>query len=241
MDELQRMNSDEFSDILSNINHDCDEDQLIKIAKELVNKCPDILQQFRVISEQGGLPATEELSPKQRLSEQLGRRGSVGTPSNSDEQRALLDSMNVAVIKVLGWAGADRDTIEELVEQFEDVIANSFDVEADVSAWFEKCVPTQSMTEADKNGLKLFLIGVAKKNRTAKKMARYGVGVKIALTLLLGYMDILTDFLVARSYYNAGKLDTAYFTGGFAVLAILIQTLVTFFQYGKKSWKEVEE
>lgn len=41
--------------------------------------------------------------------------------------------MNVAVIKALGWAGADKDNIEELVEQSEDVIANSFGVEADFS------------------------------------------------------------------------------------------------------------
>ncbi|GMI14938.1 hypothetical protein TrLO_g10403 [Triparma laevis f. longispina] len=94
------------------------------------------------------------------------------------------------------------------------------------------------MSPVDKQGLKLFLIGVAKKNRIAKKMARYGVGLKIAMTLGLGYMDILTDLFVARSYYEAGKLNTAYATAGFAVMAILIQTLVTFFQYGKMSWRE---
>lgn len=120
--------------------------------------------------------------------------------------------MNVAVIKALGWAGADKDNIEELVEQSEDVIANSFGVEADFSgeipstprhthallkllkqlccpppqpppptAWFDKSVPAQSMSPVDKQGLKLFLIGVAKKNMIAKKMARYGVGLKIAM------------------------------------------------------------
>lgn len=71
-------------------------------------------------------------------------------------------------------------------------------------------------------------------------MARYGVGLKILLTLTLGYADIITDLLVAKSYYDAKEFSTAYATAGFAVLAIVIQSLCTFFSIrgkgGERGW-----
>ncbi|GMH64396.1 hypothetical protein TrLO_g8289 [Triparma laevis f. longispina] len=93
------------------------------------------------------------------------------------------------------------------------------------------------MKDTEKENKKKFLIEIAKKHRTLAKMSRIGVAVKMLLALSLGYFDILTDFLVAKSYYDSGKFDTAYATAGFAILAIVIQALRTFKQYGKKSWK----
>lgn len=58
---------------------------------------------------------------------------------------------------------------------------------------------------------------------------------KLLMTLSLGYMDIVTDFLVAKSYFDANEFNTAYATAGFAVLAITIQAIFTFFVYAKKS------
>ena len=66
------------------------------------------------------------------------------------------------------------------------------------------------------------------------KMARIGVATKLLMTLSMGYMYILTDFLMAQSYYDVKDFSTAYATAGFAVFAIAIQAMVTFFQYGKK-------
>ncbi|GMH60492.1 hypothetical protein TrLO_g7859 [Triparma laevis f. longispina] len=69
-------------------------------------------------------------------------------------------------------------------------------------------------------------------------MSSIGVAVKISLTLAMGYMDVITDFLVPKSYYNAGRLNTAYATAGFALFAIIVQAGITFFQYSRKSNKE---
>ncbi|GMH68868.1 hypothetical protein TL16_g05029 [Triparma laevis f. inornata] len=146
--------------------------------------------------------------------------------------------MNIALLKILGWSRADPEHVEELVEQFDSVVANSLDIVEAVSFWFERSVPTNGMSEKEKERFKQFLIGVAKRNRTAKKMARFGVGLKIAFTLFLGYTDVITDFLVAKSYYEVGELNTAYLTAGFAVVAILGQALFTFFQYSRKFWRE---
>ncbi|GMI13830.1 hypothetical protein TrLO_g939 [Triparma laevis f. longispina] len=152
---------------------------------------------------------------------------------NPDQARANIENLHVAVIKVLGWAGGDKDNIEELAEQFDSVVANSEDVVEAVSAWFDKSVPTQEMTEEQKEGFKVFLINVARRNRTAKKMVRVSVAWKLVMTLSFGYFDVLTDLLVAKSCYDAGDLNTAYTTAGFAVLAIVIQAVVTFYQYAK--------
>lgn len=65
-------------------------------------------------------------------------------------------------------------------------------------------------------------------------MARVTVAWKLVMTLSLGYLDVLTDLLVAKSYYDAGDLSTAYATARFAVLAIALQAVATFFNYGKK-------
>ncbi|GMH71529.1 hypothetical protein TrLO_g9083 [Triparma laevis f. longispina] len=176
-----------------------------------------------------------DLEAKKRIEN---RRGSMAGSLDPDQARANIENLHVALIKVLGWAGADKDNIEELAEQFDSVVTNSFDLVEAVSAWFDKSVPTQGMTEEQKQGFKLFLISVARRNRLAKKMARIGVAWKLLLTLSMGYIDVVTDLLVSKSYYDAKDFSTAYATAGFAILAIVIQALLTFIVYGKKSWIE---
>ena len=107
-----------------------------------------------------------------------------------------------SLLKALGWEGWNKENVKELVDLFDGVIANSGgDVDDAVSKWYDASVPTQGMTEKAREGQRQFLIEIAKRSRTAKKMARIGVALKIALTLGLGYADIVTDFLVAKSYY----------------------------------------
>ncbi|GMH79516.1 hypothetical protein TL16_g08174 [Triparma laevis f. inornata] len=98
------------------------------------------------------------------------RRGSMAGSLDPDQARANIENLHVAVLKVLGWAGADKDNIEELAEQFDSVVANYVDLVEAISAWFDKSVPTQGMTEEQKEGFKLFLISVARRNLLAKKM-----------------------------------------------------------------------
>ena len=142
-------------------------------------------------------------------------------------------------LKALGWERWNRGNITELVDLLDGVVANlGGDVDDAVSKWYKASVPTQGMTEQAREGQRQFLIEIAKRSRTAKKMARIGVALKIALTLGLGYADVVTDFLVAKSYYDAGKIGTAQATAGFAVLGIVVQALCTFYQYAKKPWKE---
>lgn len=88
--------------------------------------------------------AIEELGDAEMTKRIANRRGNMNGSLNPDQARANIENLHVAVIKVLGWAGADKDNIEELAEQFDSVVANSADVVQAVSAWFDKFVPTNT-------------------------------------------------------------------------------------------------
>lgn len=90
------------------------------------------------------------------------------------------------------------------------------------------------MSDAEEENFTEFLIVIATKTRVLMKMSRIGVAMKLVMTLSLGYMDVLTDFLVAKSYYDAKEFGTAYATAGFAIFAFMIQAVLAFFNYGKK-------
>ena len=83
------------------------------------------------------------------------------------------------------------------------------------------------MTKEETENLTEFLCTIAARTRVTMKMSRTGVALKLLMTLSMGYMDVLTDFLVAKSYYDTKIFNTAYATAGFAVLAIVIQAVIT--------------
>ncbi|GMH88430.1 hypothetical protein TL16_g11155 [Triparma laevis f. inornata] len=158
--------------------------------------------------------------------------------THNDLQHSTLMDLSAAAIKAKGWSAAEEGDIEELDLQLDCVIANSTDVEGAVEAWYNMSWPVQWMDEEAKENQKLFFIRVAKRHRVARKMGRWGVGIKLFITLVIGYADIVTDFLVAKSYYDVQEFSTAYTTAGFGILAILIQAFLTFFQYANKKWYE---
>lgn len=77
------------------------------------------------------------------------------------------------------------------------------------------------MSAEVKESMMELLVFVATRTRVFIKMSRVGVATKLLLTLSLGYVDVLTDLLVSKSYYDAKDFSTAYATMGFAVLAIV--------------------
>ncbi|GMH48522.1 hypothetical protein TrLO_g4559 [Triparma laevis f. longispina] len=142
-------------------------------------------------------------------------------------------------MKAVGFGNAMKEHEREAAEQVLVVIKNSSaDGAGDVSAWAEKVYPTDNMTKEETENLTEFLCTIAVRTRVTMRMSRIGVVLKLLMTLSMGYMDALTDFLVAKSYYDTKIFNTAYATAGFAVLAIVIQAVITLIQYGKKSWRE---
>lgn len=143
--------------------------------------------------------------------------------------------MGITRLKKKGWALANDEDLAEAGEQFNIVVVNSgVDIGQDISSWFDTSLPTNNLTKVEKENQKKFLVEIAKRYRTLAKMSRIRVAVKIIVTLSLGYFDILTDLLVAKSYYDADKFYTAYATMGFAFFSIVSQALLTYFMYAKK-------
>lgn len=158
------MDSDEYADILDDVtNGNCRDDQLQK----LVDLATDLHAAPRV-SVSGPIPAPliPLGSAKNWADAYARRRNSLAGSANPDQEAENLKTMNIALLKILGWSGADPEHVEELVEQFDSVVANSLDIVEAVSVWFERSVPTNGMSEREKEGFKQFLIGVAKRNRT---------------------------------------------------------------------------
>ncbi|GMI05380.1 hypothetical protein TrVE_jg13641 [Triparma verrucosa] len=170
---------------------------------------------------------------------QQNRRKSIQGDIHSAAAQHNIASLTQPLLKRKGWAGANEDDVVEASDQFIIVVVDSGgDIAKDVTNWCTSSLPTHGMGDIVKTNLTKFMVEIAKRHRTMAKMARIGVAMQIFLTLSLGYFDIITDFLVAKSYYDIGKLDTAYATAGFAFLAIAVQTIMTFFQYLKKPWTE---
>ncbi|GMI02539.1 hypothetical protein TrLO_g8526 [Triparma laevis f. longispina] len=170
------------------------------------------------------------------LERQFERRRSMAGSDNEEMRRANLEDMKEALVKLKGWENASLEDVEEAGEQFLAVIINSgWDIDTDVGVWFDKSYPTEGLSDAAREKVKRFLVVIARKNRKLAKMSRYGVAVKMLFTLFMGYFDIITDLLVAKSYYDVEDYKTAYATAAFAIFAIVAQALFTFFQYGRRS------
>ncbi|GMI04355.1 hypothetical protein TrVE_jg9473 [Triparma verrucosa] len=186
------------------------------------------------------VPAEESKAVKISAARRQSRRQSamLGS-SNPAQQKALTEDMGEPEIKKTGLGNATKEQCAEVGQQLVAVIRNSGgDVVGDVKGWVAKSFPTGNMSMEEKDNFAEVLAVVGKELRTASKMARIGVALKIFLTLVLGYADVVTDFLVAQSYYDAGEVGTAQATAGFAILAIVMQAVATFLQYTKKPWKE---
>ena len=78
---------------------------------------------------------------------------------------------------------------------------------------------------------KLFFVKISKLLRPLVKMARLGVLARISYSLILSYVDLVTSVLVCRDYWNTGRTQLAYASGGCIALALFIQAVTTFFQY----------
>ncbi|GMH56646.1 hypothetical protein TrLO_g14360 [Triparma laevis f. longispina] len=144
------------------------------------------------------------------------------------------------MLKALGVGDSERR--RESIVEFERVVGEGTDLREAVSGWLGESVEAaEGMDEEEREVNLQILLGMAKRCKAVarrEQMAHAGVAVKIGFTLFLGYVDVITDFLVAQSYYEVGDYTTAYATAGFATLAITLQAAITFWQYGKKSKRE---
>ena len=143
-------------------------------------------------------PKAKKISAARRLSR---RQSAMNGSINAALQKALTEDIGEPEIKTTGLGNATKGQCLEAGQQLVAVIRNSGgDVVGDVKGWVAKSFLTGNMSQKEKDNLAEIFGVVGKELRTASKMARIGVALKIMLTLVLGYADVVTDFLVAKSY-----------------------------------------
>ncbi|GMH77673.1 hypothetical protein TrST_g7557 [Triparma strigata] len=116
---------------------------------------------------------------------------------NAALQKALTEDIGEPEIKTTGLGNATKGQCLEAGQQLVAVIRNSGgDVVGDVKGWVAKGFPTGNRTKKEKDNFAEVLAVVGKELRTASKMARIGVALKIMLTLICGIVSgafIMTD------------------------------------------------
>ncbi|GMH84660.1 hypothetical protein TL16_g09988 [Triparma laevis f. inornata] len=173
----------------------------------------------------------------------------VEIKKGSSNQSKIVAMVHRALERALKLSGTSKDggkgLLHDLEEQFLSIIANSNGddvhfLELYVGVWYAEKWPHEELDKQEVENMKGFLVMVARRAARLKdvKKRRMGATVKIVSTLFIGYFDIMTDFLVAKSYYEQDKMNMAYGTAGCALLAIMMQAVTTFFQYGRKPLRE---
>ena len=133
------------------------------------------------------------------------------------------------------WKYATNEDIEDLVISFQAALLNcSVNVEKDIGTWFEKSWPTRGMSRKGVKNMNAFFVLHAKNTRPMIKMSRIGVAAKTILTLFFCYSDLITDALVFFYFLNEERMGLAYATGSCLSLSLLLQALVTSYQYKER-------
>ena len=55
--------------------------------------------------------------------------------------------------------------------------------------------------------------------------------VRVSYLLILSYIDLVTDMLVCKDYWDNRRKQLAYASGGCIMLVLFVLSLTTFFQY----------
>ena len=87
------------------------------------------------------------------------------------------------------------------------------------------------MSDKEAEHICMFFIEISVLMKPLVKMARIGVLTRVLFSLVLSYTDLVTDMLVCRDYWNTGRTQLAYASGGCIALALFGQALLTFYQY----------
>ena len=114
-----------------------------------------------------------------------------------------------------------------VVEAFINLVkACSGNLEAEVGDFCYEVLPE------DNELAKELLIGLAPKIQPSMKLARIGLGVRVLLSGVLTYMDLITDFLVLKEYGEGGEKTRGYFHISIVILAV--STLVNVLRGGSR-------
>ena len=128
-----------------------------------------------------------------------------------DAGESIMAAMKDGALKNLSLNTVlSESDIRKLSTSFFETVQSSSNTKLDVSLWFVKKFPSGQIPGFDSkiplDNIKAFLCDVGEMMRPVLKMARTGVTVKIAISLVLGYFDNITDGLVTKKFYDNGMV-----------------------------------
>ena len=94
--------------------------------------------------------------------------------------------------------------------------------------------PTKSQSDKIVELQKLFFARISKLLRPFVKISRLGVLARVSYSLNLSYVDLVTDVLVCKDYWDNERKQLAYTSGGCIALALVLQAAINFQQYKVK-------
>mmetsp|Transcript_22733 Transcript_22733/g.47332 ORF Transcript_22733/g.47332 Transcript_22733/m.47332 type:complete len:716 (-) Transcript_22733:35-2182(-) len=209
-------------------------ERLLGMLEEGTDKFDDTGQALVDIGgvQRGRLPMEER---------RLRRRRSLAGALDAETMKDHIDGMILSAVKeVGGFDNASKQDIVDLSDSYRAAIINSSPlIERDIEVWFDRSWPTEGMSQREIGHIRRFFIIHAENMRPMVKMSRIGVAAKISLTLLIGYVDMVTDILATLSYHRQeGRQGVTYAMTGCILLTLFTQAAFTFVQYKKKSWME---
>ena len=131
----------------------------------------------------------------------------------------------------------------KLAITFIQTIQAGSDTVGDLTTWFDKKFPNGDIpgvdNKAQQKNLKNFLCQLGKKLRPMCKMARIGLSIKLVISLVLSYFDLITDGLVSKAFFDSGSTRWGITTLSIILVGMGYQVSLTYLQYKRRPWKEV--
>lgn len=157
-----------------------------------------------------------------------------------DAGGSIMDTMATGLLHNLSLLQPLTDKQVQLVSRsFIDCVKASHDAAKDIGVWFDKKMPQvadEHKVLAD--NFRRILAQIGKVIRPGLKMARIGLTVKLTMSTLLSYSDLVTDILVVEQFYDqalSGWGDASIACVGFS---LFVQAFLTWQQYGQRSAQE---
>ena len=188
------------------------------------------------VSDSAGAAAERRASFRRRSID----NGLTVLANSEDYKRISLKQLpsddDIVTKKLAESTSSVKSNVGLVIEEFLNLVrAVSGNIEVAVGEFCDDVLPEDNKLARE------LLIGLAPKIQPSMKLARIGLGVRMLLSVVLTYLDLITDFLVLKEYGEGGEKTRGYFHISIGILAVsnLINVLAAWIANKKKGTKAI--
>jgi|AACY02.8.fsa_nt_gi hypothetical protein len=136
-------------------------------------------------------------------------------PANSEDYKHI-SMKQLSSVQLAASAASDvKADVGAVIEAFINLVKGcSGSLDVAVREFCDEVLPEGEVLSRE------LLLGLAPKIKPSLKLARIGLGVRMLLSIVLTYNDLITDFLVLKEYSEGGEGTRKYFHISIAILAV---------------------